>query len=511
MDSKNNKKPAGEVISELLSGIAGRIFGNESKGEAAFYLAVLILAAAAFVIDIIAAIFVGRAWGIIYSLTVGAILFLFVPLLTVSDRFFLLRGRSMIIIVYSAISLILVATGFADASGAGVVLAILGIISAAALYGTLIYDQLFENDHPFKYWLIYSGALYRILYSLVFLIIDGVRAVSVVGTLKGIFGALASVSVIILKLYIFDRFSFAKYMYYEIIDAGADEDIDDIIDESAVSAGDIALDIDDGSDSEGGEHQTAAEETPEFDDIPADAEYIPYSYDESEPDSTEPEGNEPEEIEFEESEADSTEPEGDDPEEIEFEESEPDSTEPEGDEPEEMEFEESEPDSTEPEGDGQEAVEPEADEADETEESEPEPEMAEQAKNREGDFERASIAELLEELSPVELKYARFAAAHNKPDQTLQVTGMSGDLFDVWVDNDTLCFLNDLGQALEGRGIRVAVIPFGDVSDIGFDQLSDGAECVVLTYIKSDETREIRFTKESFANFKRVMEEADSE
>ena len=111
------------------------------------------------------------------------------------------------------------------------------------------------------------------------------------------------------------------------------------------------------------------------------------------------------------------------------------------------------------------------------------------------------------EVECEELAQGRLVVAmkYHKPHDTLQVEGLSGDTFDVWVDNETICFLNDLNQASDGRGVRSAAIPFEDVQNIGFSDLGGGESCIVLSYLKGDVTVEIGFTKASFKNFKQVM------
>ncbi len=469
-------------VRKLLSGIAGRLFLNESKSETAVFIAAVLFSAVFMVLDIVNSIIEGKAGAIIMSLTVGIVSFLFVLLLTVSDRFYVVRGRSMILIAYSVFCIILSVTGFIGVSGVGAALAILGLISALALYGTLIYDQLMTDDHPVKYWLVYCGALYRILYALVMLIINSVNATGVTGTLKGIFEGLDSIAVLVMLLYLFDGFSFAKYMYFEIIDSGGDSGADNDTDEGTTPEA--------GSGSTGEENiKPVQDSAPEpdgiqtsegcrDDSIPDDAadkaEYMPYTEDDARQEKTsaaEDKSAEPEEISKDNSGTEK---------------------------PSEKT-----------------AVNEVAASREETEEAvKDEPSGKVSAANvGEAELDAKAITSKADagEISLVELKYVRFAAAHNRPDETLQVTGMSGDLFDVWVDNDTICFLNDLGQAEAGRGVRSAAIPFGDVSGFRFDKIEDGAECVVLMYMKGDETREIRFTKESFANFKQVMEEAGQE
>ncbi len=461
----NINKPKNSGFYKLLSGIAGRLFKNESKVESAVFIVAVLLSAVLFVLNIITAIASGITGEIIRSLTVGVIFFLFVPLLTVSDRFYVVREKSLILIAYSAASIILAVTGFIGTTGVELALAILGLVSAIALYGTIIFDQLVISDHPAKYWLIYGGALYKVLYALVMLIIGGVNAASVTETVAEIVNGFAAISVLAMLLYLFDGFSFAKYMIYEIIDAGDDKD--EPANQTGVTNAENTVDDNTPAKKDSDAAQNNTDEGV-YADISDEAEYVPYTEEETAPAQQIEEAKVIEETAKEDSEENAI------------------------DLGKLLNTVEIKPDEETTEAIGETAQK--AQDASDEIKDEIKDEMPEAVKT--------------EGISPVEFKYVRFAAAHNKPEETMQVTGMSGDLFDVWVDGDTICFLNDLKQAADGRGIRSAVISFGDVSGFRFDKLDDGAECVVLTYMKSDETREIRFTKESFVNFKRVMEQA---
>lgn len=458
MDNINKQNNSG--FYKLLSAIAGRLFKNESKVEAAVFIVAVLLSAVLFVLNIITAVASGIAAEIIRSLTVGVIFFLFVPLLTVSDRFYVVREKSLILIAYSAASIILAVTGFIGTTGVELALAILGLISAIALYGTIIFDQLVMSDHPAKYWLIYGGALYKVLYALVMLIIGGVNAASVTETITEIVNGFAAISVLVMLLYLFDGFSFAKYMIFEIIDAGDDKD--EPANQTGVTSAENMISANTPANEDSNTAQKNTDEVVNAD-ISNEAEYVPYAEDETAP-AQQVEAAKEKTIKE-------------------------DSPKPDMDLGKLLGTAETEP-------------EEQAAEAVVEDNSQKAPDASDEIKDETPETVKA------QEISPVEFKYVRFAAAHNKPEETLQVTGMSGDLFDVWVDGDTICFLNDLKQAADGRGIRSAVISFGDVSGFRFDKLDDGAECVVLTYMKSDETREIRFSKESFVNFKRVMEQA---
>jgi len=449
---------------KLARDITDRLFRNESKLEAAIFFCALLFAVVSSVLDIITGIAAGGVWNILRPLTVGLVLLLLRLLLPVSDSFFVVRGKSLILLAYSAVSIMLCGIDLGTARGVwNIILAVLGLIAALALYGTLIVDQFATDDKPAKYWLIYGGALYFILYSPVILILDGIRATGVLGALDAVFGGLASIFVMLMLLCLFDSLSFAEYMFSEIVDAGDDADTG----EDTKSAGsedsaddDITVAIRDGQDEE---------------DNREEEEYVPYE--EEQPAEVLTEQDEP------------------------------------ADKPSEQKESEDIPDEEvykpfdDIVNDYDASVVAVSDEVEDTESSG----SSGQADEAGDDASGEPSGSIPEGISPTELKYARFAAAHHKPDETLQVTGMSGDLFDVWVDGDTICFLNDLGQAIEGRGVRTAVIPFADVSGLRLEKLEDGAECVVLTYEKDGEPREIRFTKESFGNFKRVMEQAAGE
>ncbi|HHT53475.1 MAG TPA: hypothetical protein GX011_00880 [Clostridiales bacterium] len=459
---EENKKLARTQIQRIVSGIAERLMKNESKLEAAIFGCALLFAVVSCVLNIITGIAAGGVWDILRPLTVGLVLLFLTLLLPASDEFFVVRGKSLVLIAYSALSLVLSGVALAGADGVlNTILAVLGLLAALALYGTLMLDQFVVNDKPVKYWLVYSGALYFIFYSLVMLILDGVRATGVLGALAAVFGGLASIFVILMLLCLFDGLSFAEYMFYEIVDADDNADDGGVDDPGAENVTDnLAL----------------AEEEPEAEDTGGAEMYVPYE--EEQPSEAAPEPQERGDT-----------PAGAD----------------EGEElPEEEVYR--------PFDDIVYDYEPSCVALpDEAAEAEP-GKCDEPAGDTEGEgSEESSRLAASAGISPVELKYAKFAAAHHKPDSTLQVTGMSGDLFDVWVDGDRICFLNDLGQAMEGRGVRSAVIPFGEVTGLGLDKLEEGAECVVLTYEKDGEVCEIRFAKESFGNFRQVLEQAAGE
>ena len=186
---EENKKLARTQIQRIVSGIAERLMKNESKLEAAIFGCALLFAVVSCVLNIITGIAAGGVWDILRPLTVGLVLLFLTLLLPASDEFFVVRGKSLVLIAYSALSLVLSGVALAGADGVlNTILAVLGLLAALALYGTLMLDQFVVNDKPVKYWLVYSGALYFIFYSLVMLILDGVRATGVSGALAAVFG-----------------------------------------------------------------------------------------------------------------------------------------------------------------------------------------------------------------------------------------------------------------------------------------------------------------------------------
>ena len=383
---KENNELKHTQIREIASGLADRLFGNESKLEAAVFGCALLFALVSGVLNIITGIAAGGVWNILRPLTLGLILLLLTMLLPVSDEFFVVRGKSLVLIAYSALSVVLSGVTLAGADGVlNTILAVLNLIAALALYGTLIFDQFVASDKTIKYWLVYGGALYFILYSIVMMILDGVWATGVLGALAAVFGGLTSIFVMLMLLCLFDSLSFAEYMFYEIIDA--DENADD--GGETAGAENIADDLTDREDEQKIEETGGGEE------------YVPYVEKQSSeiaPDLQEDKPDAPEKCE---------------------------------DLPDE------------------EVYKPFDDIVDDYESpyvalpdegNDTGPEGGEEAGKAGDDDSGEPAGSMPQGLSPVELKYAKFAAVHHKPDSTLQVTGMSGDLFDVWVDGDTICF-----------------------------------------------------------------------
>lgn len=520
---KNQEKQSTkEYLRSALRGTEERLLHNPSKGEQALFLCTVLLAFAALVLSAVTAIMSKDASAIIRSLSENVVYFILIAALTVSDKLLVVRGKYLILIIYSLVWLVRDGCGFIGAGGFMTVLAVLGVLSGIALYGVLIFDQFNTSDHPVKYWLIYGGSLYKILYTLVTMIINGSRAAgadsaAVVGVLATVITGLTNTAVILMLLYQFDGFSFARYMYYRIIDADADgepEEEDPDTTDTARTLGDTPYKAQEHGSNEAGyvpytevptdtenaielsseQPQKAADSgshtvnasaakdkapAPERarDDVLDDFGYVPY--DDSDDTATVDGSVKPvgaAEIkpsrETDRQQTDNTAADSDD--DVLIDES-------------VMNF------------------------VSATDEKPQENKPATDDKPQEDKSatDESPAHEPLR-LTPTELRYVRFAAGHHKPEETLQVEGLSGDLFDVWVDGETICFLNDLDQATGGRGVRTAAIDFGDVEGIGFGRVGESGECIVLTYSKDDELREIGFTKESFANFKRVMTSSES-
>ena len=570
MDKKKGKN-INNRVEKLLAAVARRHLANNSKGEQILLLTVSILAAACFILNIINSIAARSVWGIVSSLTIGTAVFVLTVLLSVSDSQLLWRGRSMILVAYSGLMLIDASLGLINPPASLTILGILGLLAAFAAYGTLIFDQFVSNDSRAKFWLIYGGVAYKLLFAIVMMIIDSIGT-GALGVASALVRGLSSIATLVLLLYLFDGFSFAKYLYSEIIDYSTEEDISGDISEEDEEARHKEVDISDGAENMTGftnATQTSVSDNYE-DNITENEAYLPYS-DQIHAHAEDNADKEPSEEEKDAEnvmlsdilakivEAEVADDDSKDETELQAEVEDTDQsaiavTQPDATEncvPYKTDHADNETDdgrisdadntiadvadnSPETENAFEETV------AEETgiEESVIEKSAADESPEETPDAEESAIAEssseehaveaaddgksqtddkseevIPAEISPVLLKYARFAAAHHKPDNTLQVTGMSGDLFDVWVDseNETICFLNDLTQASEGRGVRSAVIAFSEVEGLSQECLADGCECVVLSYKKDGQAREIRFTKDSFPNFKRVLEQAAGE
>lgn len=469
MKNTNNRSTK-EYFDKAIKMGGDRLLRNPSKGEQALFVITVVLAFASLILSAVTAIMSKDAMTIIRAFTENVVWFALIAALTVSDRVLVFRGGSMILVLYSLLALARDGFAFSGAEGIHFALAILGLISGLALYGTLIIDQFNGSDSPLKYWLIYGGSLYKLLYTLVTVIVRGIGAaeVSVVSVLSVVVSGFASVAVILMLIYQFDGFSFIKYFFYEII--GSDDEYDDeqekeqdgyveyqsqekesvLIDEDVVAEQEAQEQI-----AEEAETETEVEAAEEIEDEQADEViddfgYVPYD-DGSESDAVDNSvkplsGN------------------GNDDHK--------------GDEPQAYEA---------------------------YEESLIDDDVLIDDSVSEHVVAEVSPEDIFAALTPVERKYVSFAMKYNKPEETLQVEGLSGDIFDVWVDGDIICFLNDLDQACDGRGVRSAAIAFDDVQNIGIETVGEGESCIVLSYLKGEQTVEIGFTKASFKNFKRVM------
>lgn len=527
------KKPEKDIKKELKGmarALLCRLLKNESKVEQTLFLTALTASALFFLLNVIHQIIVGNVAGIVLSFTVEAALLLLVVLLPINDLYFVRKQRSWITVIYATVCILYAVKGFFGVGFIGIVISAIGLVAALAFYGTIVYDQFIIEDTPVKYWLIYGGASYKVLYTFVMLIINCVNGGGVVAVLWSVVGAAADISVILMLLWLFDEFSFARFLLGEIIDGDADV-ADETEDVEAADETEPVADCDRTEEEVPVEVSDEDGEEENSDDLDGkDVEYVPYVEDEDEPEieekaEVEEESEIAEEPEIEEE----PEEESKSEEQLEIEEvsvsdeeAEPAlETEDVLDDEEYKPYDDISVETYEAEEDENDTIaseelveETEADdeielEPAETIEADPEPVEDVAVDPVEEESNEENVVEENLEISPIELKYARFAAENAKPDDTMRVEGMSGDRFDVWVNADTICFLNDLDEAIGGRGVRSAVIPFDDVTGLGADKLADGTECIVLSYSKDGESREIRFTRDSFAAFKRVMESAD--
>ena len=473
---KTNNRSTKEYFDSAIKMGGERLLHNPSKGEQALFVITVVLSFVALVLSAVTAIMTKDAMTIIRAFTENIVWFALVAALTVSDKVLVFRGRSLILILYALLALARDGFAFSGAQGIHVALAVLTVLSGIALYGTIIIDQFNGSDSPIKYWLIYGGSLYKLIYILVSVIVEGNGAakIGVVNVLAVVANGFASAAVILMLIYQFDGFSFIRYFFHEVTGVDDEEDepeqtaeaasdyvdysqdtteSDVLVDEDVIETPAIEQPAEQVAEQQPSEPvvEAAAEETVEQteEELIDDFGYVPYD-DGSESDAVD----------------NSVKPLTDN--------------------------------AVEEKKTEQQAYEAyEADLVDDEvliDES-----VAEQVAAE------VTPADILAALTPVERKYVSFAMKYHKPHDTLQVEGLSGDTFDVWVDNETICFLNDLNQASDGRGVRSAAIPFEDVQNIGFFDLGGGESCIVLSYLKGDMTVEIGFTKASFKNFKQVM------
>lgn len=515
-----------EYINTALRAGEDKLLHNPSRGEQVLCWFTVLIALVSLVMSIVTAIMGGDAMTIARAFTEKLVLFLMTVLLTVYDRVFLLRGRSLTVILFCLLSIAGDVFGVVDAGGFAVVLAVLLLLAGAAFYGTLFVDQLSPSDHRLKYRLIYGGALIRLLVILISIIAQG-GSLAEAGTaevLAVMANGLAEIFVMVLMICHFDSgFGYFKYTLNELSTGSETYDAevngtDDVahaksatpvvdsendyvpFDKKDETESVIADDDESGYTPMDDNNDTALRESKPM----VNTEMVSV-----EPERPEMNAIEPEPESHSSSSADEViddfgyVPYDDDATAAAIDSSvrplmsiadehrlEPEHHKEDNDEPltviEEdgvliddsvIEYEQS-------------WHEPTAD-ADEPEEP--------QASDR--------VQQLWAQLTPIEQRYVSFGLAHHKPEDTLQVEGLAGDLFDVWVDNETICFQNDLEQASAGRGVRTAAIPFDAVENIGKCSL-DGKDCIVLSYVQDGETVEIGFTSASFGNFRRVMLEA---
>ena len=217
---KTNKNSTKEYFRSALQVGEDRLLRNPSRGEQALFICVVVLAFAALIFSVITAIMSKDAMTIIRAFTENIFMFALIAALTVSDRVLVWRGRSMIIILYALLALASDAFAFVGVSGIMTVLAVVGVLAGLALYGTLLVDQLNNADKAIKYWLVYGGALYKLLYTLISVIVRGTitsEQGSVASVLAIVVIGLSDVAVLLMLIYQFDGFDFAKYLLYEII------------------------------------------------------------------------------------------------------------------------------------------------------------------------------------------------------------------------------------------------------------------------------------------------------
>ena len=514
---KTNNNSTKEYFRSALQAGEDRLLRNSSRGEQALFICVVVLAFAALIFSVITAIMSKDAMTIIRAFTENIFMFALITALTVSDRVLVWRGCSLIVVLYTLLALAVDVFAFVGVSGIMMVLAIVGVIAGLAFYGTILFDQFNNADKAIKYWLVYGGALYKLLYTLISVIVRGTIASeqsSVATVLAIVVIGLSDVAVILMLIYQFDGFDFAKYLLYEIISNPDDAEAE--VEENAVSNVNTA---------EPEEQvfvpyaeQNEVEDTPVLDDsmlddVLIDDEGLLENNAEAESEEVQPEeqnedektDEQPEEIQGEAQDEILDDfgyvPYDDDAQEDAFDKS----VKPLTDDADSVADEDVQEDyeAYEAADDDEDVLidESVADIADDSNiEAIEDIDLGEEVVSPE----KMSVKELMASLTPTERKYIKFAMAYHKPADVLQVEGLSGDLFDVWVDGDVICFQNDLSQACDGRGVRTAAVAFADVENISAANY-DGEDCVVLSYYRGEQLIEIGFTKASFKNFKKVM------
>lgn len=587
---KNKDGKGREYLNTALRAGEDKLLHNTSRGEQALCWVTVLLALMSLVMSAVTAIGGGDAMTIARAFTEKPVLFVLIVLLTVYDRVFLLRGRSLTVIVFCLLSIARGVFGVMEADGFAVVLAVLSLLAGTAFYGTIFVDQLRPSDRRLKYRIIYGGALVKILVILISIISQG-SGLAEAGTaevLAVMAHGLTEIFVPALMVYHFDSgFGYLKFILNEVTapsepevsetpemsevpevsEASEDDEDDDEPAPHRVPIVPVSADV---FEAEGTADMPVAfedyeefEEPEKLEEPDVFAAYVAYKEPEKPktPEASKPHDDPEEEYipcseleEFARS-VDSTD---------DTEDTAPDvapADEPAPAEPDEevlddfgyVPYDDDTPDasvdsSVRPVMSGEDSGAAAPHVFDDDDDDEPMTVVEEdgvlidesvieyeraQRRLKQAEAEDAKAAETVEgaendenaentdnsapspqpagraqqlwaQLTPIEQQYVAFGLAHRKPADTLQVEGLSGDLFDVWVDNDTICFQNDLDQASGGRGVRTAAIPFDAVQNIGLRDL-DGEECIVLTYTRDSATVEIGFTRASFANFRRVM------
>ncbi len=582
---KNKKGKRREYLGAALRAGEDKLLHNPSRGEGVLCWVTAIFALMALVMSAVSAIAGGDAMTIARAFTEKPIWFALIALLTVYDRVFVFRGRSLTVIVFCLLSVARDVFGVVGASGFNVVLASVSLIAGAAFYGTLFVDQLNPNDSKLKYRVVYGGALLKVILILVAVIAGGTRLAQA-GTaevLNVMSRGLTEIFVVALMICHFDGFAYFRYAVSEITSSEAvaepdapetAEPSDDAPHVGRREPAQVSFDdsepeeayvpFDDGGKS--AEAEEASEDEAESASADADADeigaaYVPFDDDSRAatpvtlPDTGEecqavtgdvnnenaqPETTGGDSARTSEGGAHSGDDVIDDFVYVPYDDNTDTAVDSSvrpvtpADDAEKTAADESydydEQITVVEEGDvlvDESVIEYEREQkrareaaAAKTAKEAGEAQKADEATSGDGtahdatahdvpdDYAGAgSVEELWARLTPVERRYVSFGLAHHKPADTLQVKGLSGDLFDVWVDNEIICFQNDLGQASGGRGVRTAAIPFESVQGIGLSRL-DGEECIVLTYLQDGEAVRIGFTKDSFSNFKRVMMQA---
>ena len=158
-----NKGKSREYLNTALRVGEDKLLHNPSRGEQVLCWATVLVALMSLVLSVITAIQGGDAMTIVRAFTEKVIWFIMIVLLTVYDRILVVRGRSLAVIVFSLMSVARDVFGVVNASGFMMAVAVLSLIAGAAFYGTLFIDQFNPSDSKLKYWLIYGGALLKLI------------------------------------------------------------------------------------------------------------------------------------------------------------------------------------------------------------------------------------------------------------------------------------------------------------------------------------------------------------